>query len=149
MCKLHSTCSCGRAVALIDDMRSLGLVLDADAYNIVINKVAQKDLSAAEDLVVQMTNVQILPNEKTMDYFLRGYTSQGQPETGISMIQSCFNMYQVRPSQKIFMNSVRKFHKVSAGFNLLKLFEFDYSLFVPIFRLLSTSLMSLFVVPCF
>ena len=97
---------------LIDDMRSLGLSLDADAYNIIINKVAQKDLSAAEDLVVQMTNVQILPNEKTMDYFLRGYTSEGQPETGISMIQSCFNMYQVRPSRKIFMGSVKKFHKV-------------------------------------
>ena len=100
------------SVAVIAEMRGQGLAMDADAYNIAINKLTQRDLAAAEALLVKMTNANIMPNAKTMDYFLRGFASQGEGAAGVSMVQSCFNMYQVRPSQDAFMRVVEKFGKV-------------------------------------
>jgi hypothetical protein len=99
-------------VAVIAEMRGQGLAMDADAYNIAINKLTQRDLAAAEALLVKMTNANVMPNAKTMDYFLRGFASQGEGAAGVSMVQSCFNMYQVRPSQDTFMRVVEKFGKV-------------------------------------
>ena len=60
-----------------------------------------------------MTNLKIMPNEKTMDYFLFGFLFEGRGESGMSMIQSCFTMYGVRPSQEAFMKMVKKFVKIN------------------------------------
>jgi len=60
------------------------------------------DLAAAEELFIAMTTKGIMPDTEIMDAFVEGYCQKGNIPTGLSMIQSCFNQYNCRPTLHAF-----------------------------------------------
>lgn len=62
----------------------------------------------AEDILVTMTTRGLPPTPAIMDSFIHGYCKAGNTPSGLSMIQSCFNQYNCRPSLTaftLFLNS--------------------------------------------
>ena len=97
-----------RAIGLLDEMESGGVVTPSTySYNMLIGALVRKDIILAEDFLIRMTNTRLLPNEATMDCFLMAYVNSDQAGTGVSMMQSCFNQYGVRPSSDIFAQVMR------------------------------------------
>ena len=106
-----------RALSLLDVMEQDYSVLgpDLESYNTILRVLVRRDPVKAEDLFIRMTNNQLLPNEETMDVFLLGYMLQSENATeqgsGLSMIQSCFNQYHVRPRVDSFRKVIAMFQE--------------------------------------
>ena len=54
-------------------MEGSGIDPDLTSYNTIIRVLARQDTMAAEDYLVRMTNTSIVPDETTMEIFLRAY----------------------------------------------------------------------------
>lgn len=59
-------------------------------------------MSGAEEVFVAMTTKGIMPTSSVMDAFVHGYCKTSNIASGLSMIQSCYNQYNSRPSLTTF-----------------------------------------------
>jgi pentatricopeptide repeat protein len=74
------------------------LTPDVYSYNILIHALAKVgDTATQMQLLMEMTNQAIVPNNFTVQGLVQGHTNAGGVDTAISLIQDMFNQHSVLP----------------------------------------------------
>jgi len=97
-------------------MKEDNLEPNVSTYNAILRSLASRNQIAALDVMTLMTNRGIKPDEVTIDSFLLGYLNSKRPESGISMVQSCFNQYGCRPSKESYFKVLSMLLEDGQGF---------------------------------